>query len=53
MVSLAIDDEESETIKKIFEMSLSGVGTRSIADYLNENSIQTRYNKKITGSIRT
>lgn len=50
---LTIDEEESETIREIYEMSLSGVGTRSIAAYLNENCIQTRYNKKINGSIRT
>jgi len=50
---LTIDEEESETIRKIFEMSLSGVGTRSIAAFLNETCIQTRYNKKINGSIRT
>lgn len=51
--SLIIDQEESEVIKKIYDLSLSGIGTRSIADYLNENGIQTRYNKIQIGTIST
>jgi len=51
--SLTIDHEESEIIRKIFDLSLSGMGTRSIADYLNENGIQTRYNKIQFGTIST
>jgi DNA invertase Pin-like site-specific DNA recombinase len=51
--SLIIDQEESEIIRKIYDLSLSGVGTRSIADYLNENGVQTRYNKIQIGTIST
>ncbi len=51
--SLIIDQEESDIIREIYDMSLSGVGTRSIAEYLNENGIQTRYNKIQTGTIST
>jgi DNA invertase Pin-like site-specific DNA recombinase len=51
--SLIIDQEESEIIREIYDLSLSGVGTRSIAEYLNENGIQTRYNKIQTGTIST
>lgn len=61
--SLMIDEEEATIVKKIYDLSLSGMGTRSIADYLNENNIPTRYSKtysgtkkiknKYTGAIRT
>src|ERR1035437_1331422 len=51
--SLIIDQEESEIIKQIYDLSLSGMGTRSIADYLNENGVQTRYNKIQIGTIST
>lgn len=51
--SLIVDSEESEVIKKIFDLSLSGIGTRSIANYLNERGIQTRYNKIQKGTIST
>ena len=51
--SLIIDQEESDIIRKIFDLSLSGIGTRTIADYLNENGVQTRYNKIQIGTIST
>ncbi len=50
---LIINEEEAEVVKKIYEMSLSGIGTRSIADYLNDNNIPTRYNKIANGTIKT
>ena len=51
--SLIIDQEESDIIRKIYDLSLSGIGTRTIADYLNENGVQTRYNKIQIGTIST
>jgi site-specific DNA recombinase len=51
--SLIVDQEESDIIREIYDLSLSGVGTRSIAEYLNENGIQTRYNKIQIGTIST
>ena len=50
---LIIDEEESEIIKQIFDLSLSGMGTRSIADYLTDSGVQTRYNKIKNGTIKT
>ncbi len=51
--ALVIDEEESEVIKKIYDLSLSGIGTRSIAAYLNETGVPTRYNKIKNGTIST
>lgn len=48
---IQIDSEESVIIKRIFNMSLSGVGTRSIAEILNKEEIPTRYNKIAKGKI--
>jgi site-specific DNA recombinase len=39
---LVIDETESEIIKRIFEMSLNGMGNRKIAKILNEEKIPTR-----------
>ncbi|MFA9389340.1 MAG: recombinase family protein [Prolixibacteraceae bacterium] len=50
---LIVDKEESEIIKQIFDLSLSGMGTRSIADFLNETGVPTRYNKIQKGTIST
>jgi DNA invertase Pin-like site-specific DNA recombinase len=51
--SLIIDEEESKIIKQIYDLSLSGMGTRSIAAYLNEHGVLTRYNKFKGGTIST
>ncbi|MDO6819070.1 recombinase family protein [Zobellia sp. 1_MG-2023] len=45
--------EESKTVKRIYELSLSGVGTRTIAETLNKEGVPTRYNKIKKGSITT
>jgi site-specific DNA recombinase len=47
---LVVDDEESEIVKKIYDFSLSGMGTRSIADYLNDHQVPTRYSKTFSGT---
>ncbi len=49
---LVIDPEEAKIIKKIFSMSLSGTGTRSIANTLNDENVLTRYNKISKGVIK-
>lgn len=41
---LAIDEKESKVVREIFNLSLSGKGYNSIADYLNQNKISTRKN---------
>ncbi|MGD0341800.1 MAG: recombinase family protein [Bacteroidales bacterium] len=51
--TLIVDEEESDIIKKIYDLSLSGMGTRSIANFLNDNGVLTRYNKIQTGTIST
>ncbi|MGC4023402.1 MAG: recombinase family protein [Cyclobacteriaceae bacterium] len=42
---LEVDEDEAEIIRLIFSKYLSGLGTMSIANYLNEKKILTRYNK--------
>lgn len=44
---LIIDNEESEVIRKIFELHLKGNGTSKIANYLNDNNILTRSQKNL------
>lgn len=49
----AINQEESEAVKKIFDLYLSGYGYGSIADNLNENGYKTKRNKPFAkNSIR-
>jgi len=48
--NLLIDESESEIIKTIFNLYLSGSGTKKIANYLNEQNIPTR-TKKITDEL--
>jgi len=59
---LIIDEKESIIIKRIFKMSLSGIGIESIANKFNDECILTAYNKigegtyqvkdKFTGKIK-
>lgn len=42
---LAIDKEEKEIVKQIYEWYLNGYGTKQIANKLNEKGIKTKYNK--------
>lgn len=42
---MVIDSEESEVIRKMFELSINGLGAKRICNYLNENNIPTRFNK--------
>ena len=48
---LIIDPVESLIVKKIFELSLNGIGTRSIATILNNEGTPTRYKKIGKGTI--
>lgn len=41
---LAIDEKESKIIKEIYELSLSGKGYNTIANYLNDKKVPTRKN---------
>jgi len=43
---LIIDEEEEVIIKRIFELSYNGYGTKKIASILNADGVKTRYNKK-------
>ncbi len=47
---LVIDEIESEIVKKIFELSLAGNGSYTIATILNSENIPTKYNS-FEGSI--
>lgn len=44
--NLEINQEENKTVQKIFEMYLSGISTNRIADYLNQNNVPYRNNRK-------
>ena len=39
---LEIDEKESEVVKKIFQLSLEGMGVKRISNYLNDNNIPTK-----------
>jgi site-specific DNA recombinase len=49
---LEIELEESKIIKKIFELYLSGNGTKRIANYLNDKEIPTRYNLVVSDRVK-
>jgi DNA invertase Pin-like site-specific DNA recombinase len=48
---LIIDENEKQIVELIYKLSLEGKGTRSIAQYLNDQQIPTRYNKIGKGTI--
>jgi site-specific DNA recombinase len=49
---ILIEDDEAEVVKRIFSMSLEGIGTRTIAQTFNEEGILTRYNKIGKGTLK-
>jgi site-specific DNA recombinase len=49
---LVINDEESETIKRIFNLYIEGKGTQLIANILNKEEIKTRYNLSLTNDFK-
>lgn len=49
---LAIDEDESLIVKRVFNESLKGVGTRKIAEIFNNEGILTRYNKIGKGTLQ-
>ena len=50
---MVIDADESVIVKRIFNMSLSGIGTPTIAETLNKEGVPTRYAKIGTGTLST
>lgn len=50
---VVVDEEEAKIVKRIYQMSLNGTGTRTIAYILNKENIQTRYNKIGEGTLTT
>jgi DNA invertase Pin-like site-specific DNA recombinase len=46
-----IDNEEAAIVKRIFDFSLNGIGTRTIASILNKEEVKTRYNKISKGTL--
>jgi site-specific DNA recombinase len=48
---LAVDQEESKLIKRVYTDSLNGIGTNKIAENLNNEGILTRYNKIGKGTL--
>lgn len=49
----AINEEQSEVIKEIYSLSLSGVGTNKIAEILNQRGVLTKYNLIGKGTLKT
>ena len=49
---IIIEENEAEVVKRIYELSLKGTGTRTIAQTLNEEGIPTRYNKIGKGTLK-
>ncbi|MDG3582027.1 recombinase family protein [Galbibacter pacificus] len=41
---MIVNDAEAEVVERIFELSLSGKGTKTIAEALNKENTPTRYN---------
>jgi DNA invertase Pin-like site-specific DNA recombinase len=48
---LIIDEEQSEIIKRIYELSLNGIGINKIAEILNKDGIKTKYNILNKGTL--
>jgi hypothetical protein len=48
---LVIDEEEAIIVRKIFQLHNSGYGTTRIANILNQQKIQTRYNKVVEEQV--
>jgi site-specific DNA recombinase len=42
---LVIDEYEADVVKKIFDLYLKGLGTKKIANTLNDENIPTKFNK--------
>lgn len=47
-----IFEEEAKYVRKIFELSLGGLGTYSIANYLNDQGVPTKYKRNYVGFIK-
>lgn len=48
---MIVDEEQSEVVKRIYDLSLNGVGVNKIADIFNSEGVPTKYNK--TNGTRT
>ena len=44
---LVINEEEAKVVREIYDLSLKGMGTRSIAQHLNDNCIPTKCGGKL------
>ncbi|CAZ98716.1 recombinase family protein [Zobellia galactanivorans] len=49
---LTINEKEAEIVKEIYAKSLSGIGSSTIKNWLNETGVPTRYNK-LSGTLTT
>ncbi|MBC7523023.1 MAG: recombinase family protein [Flavobacterium sp.] len=48
---MIIDEVEAVTVKRIFALSLEGIGTRTISETLNDEGVLTRYNTIGSGTV--
>lgn len=46
-----IDEDEAKNVRRMFELSLKGVGAYSIANLFNEECIPTKFSKNFSGEI--
>ena len=49
---LIIDEEEADVVRKIYDLCLKGIGSKRIANELNELKIPTKRSKSKTGKLK-
>jgi site-specific DNA recombinase len=49
---LVVDDFEAQVVKRIFQLSIDGLGTKQIANNLNEEGIPTKRGRSKNGSLK-
>jgi hypothetical protein len=49
---LIIDEEEADVVRKIYDLCLKGIGSKRIANELNELKIATKRSKSKTGKLK-
>lgn len=48
---MVVDEVQSEVIKRIYDLSLQGIGTNKIAELLNKDGVPTKYNLFNKGTV--
>ncbi|MFV8376010.1 recombinase family protein [Flavobacterium sp. LB1P71] len=48
---MIVDETEAVIVRRIYQMSLEGIGTRTISETLNNEGVPTRYNTMGSGTV--